>query len=487
VDTVLTMADFFGGINNIAKPDVIMNSGPLPPTNLGGAPPGFNGIPDGKINDTSTLLGDMHPYSYGGPARPGTQNGTLNIPHIVQRIIPSFELPEPSSQHLKNWIPISHGVCDGDIAFTLRAAFGAYPIIKDRNRLARRGNLNAVDVIVNLQTANYILRGLQEYLTSVIVQAENWGQLYLACGLDHYIPPSVLPILQSSPEYERMVDIITRQIIRPFGVPKGSDKQGGQHQGTHPKTVTWPVDHVLSFIVDGKCTNLMNFWRDAKLNVHAGDDFILTIVKKPWKTYELTSHSASMVTRSFGADGEFFQYVPDVRDREGTRREYSFWHIARSEIQLRPYTSASVNLCTTASAMTNGKLIECFWQPVFNSHLAQPPVIGGAGGGPAPLFAGGAGGAGGAPPFAGGGGGAGGAPPFAGGGGGGGGAPPFAGGAGGAGGAPPGEYLVAAIPDVPQVALDAPIVKSKGFTARTGAKTKAAQNVADDNNGSFFP
>jgi hypothetical protein len=448
------MADFFGGINNIAKPDVIMNSGPLPPTNLGGAPPGFNGIPDGKINDTSTLLGDMHPYSYGGPARPGTQNGTLNIPHIVQRIIPSFELPEPPHTHKKNWIPISHGVCDGDIAFTLRAAFGAYPIIKERNRLARRGNLNAVDVIVNLQTANYILRGLQEYMIAPVGdRAENWGQLYLACGLDNYVDPAGLPLFQNSAAYDKMVDIIARQIIRPFGVPKGSDKQGGQHQGTHPKTVTWPVDHVLSFIVDGKCTNLMNFWRDAKLDVHAGDDFILKIVKQPWKAYELTSHSASMITRFFTSDGEFFQYVPAVRDRSGAKRDYSFWHIARSEIQLRPYTSASVNLSTMASAMTNGKLIDCFWQPVFESQFPSherplaPPLA-------APAAAGAA------PPLA---------PPAA---------PPLA---------PPAQYMGAAIPDVPQMALDAPTGKNKGSGARTNAKTKAAQNMVDDNSSSFFP
>ena len=89
------MSDFFSGIySGIQRPDVVMNNGPLPPMSMnGGYPEGFNANPDGKINYTSSLLGDLDPYAYGEAARLSTQAAYLNIPHVAQRIIPSLEMP----------------------------------------------------------------------------------------------------------------------------------------------------------------------------------------------------------------------------------------------------------------------------------------------------------------------------------------------------------------------------------------------------------
>lgn len=90
-----TMSDFFSGLRGgFQQPDVVMNSGPLPPTNSAGMPPGFNGVPDGIIDMADNLLGDLQPYAYGKPARPGSQAGYQNIPHAVARIIPAIQLPE---------------------------------------------------------------------------------------------------------------------------------------------------------------------------------------------------------------------------------------------------------------------------------------------------------------------------------------------------------------------------------------------------------
>ena len=49
---------FFGDLHSgIRQPEVVMNAGPLPPENTGGYGAGMDGIPDGRINYNSTLLG----------------------------------------------------------------------------------------------------------------------------------------------------------------------------------------------------------------------------------------------------------------------------------------------------------------------------------------------------------------------------------------------------------------------------------------------
>lgn len=91
------MSDFFGSLHGgggIRRPDVVMNSGPLPPTSAIGGGPGFDGIPDGKIDYAGSLLGDVSPYAYGEADRLSTQTAYLNVPHRTQRIIPSLDLPE---------------------------------------------------------------------------------------------------------------------------------------------------------------------------------------------------------------------------------------------------------------------------------------------------------------------------------------------------------------------------------------------------------
>jgi hypothetical protein len=49
----------------------------------------------------------------------------------------------------------------------------------------------------------------------------------------------------------KLVDYLIKHVIKPFGIPKGSEKQGGQHQGSN-SPVTWPVDFVTAMLIDGK-------------------------------------------------------------------------------------------------------------------------------------------------------------------------------------------------------------------------------------------
>ena len=55
-----------------------------------------------------------------------------------------------------------------------------------------------------------------------------------------------------------LVDYLVKHVIKPFGIPRGSEKQGGQHQGSNAP-VLWPVDFVTAMVIDGKVINLVNF------------------------------------------------------------------------------------------------------------------------------------------------------------------------------------------------------------------------------------
>jgi hypothetical protein len=89
------MSDFFSDIYGAVRmPDSVMNNGPLPPMSTSGMPAGLDGSADASINAGSGLLSDMDPYAYGEANRLSTQTAYLNIPHVVQRIVPSVMLPE---------------------------------------------------------------------------------------------------------------------------------------------------------------------------------------------------------------------------------------------------------------------------------------------------------------------------------------------------------------------------------------------------------
>ena len=49
----------------------------------------------------------------------------------------------------------------------------------------------------------------------------------------------------------KLVDYLIKHVIKPFGIPRGSEKQGGQHQNSN-SPVLWPVDFVTAIVVDGK-------------------------------------------------------------------------------------------------------------------------------------------------------------------------------------------------------------------------------------------
>lgn len=291
------MSDFFGGIySGVRRPDVVMNDGPLPPLSIGaGYPAGFNGIPDGKIDYASSLLGDLDPYAYGEAARPGSQASYQPIPHVAQRIVPSLDLPEAQPFNMGgSFFRLSHQVrdlsllalvchksidgdeCiswqvdDGDVAFVIRAMFSPYELVAEKRRYNKQGRLFQVDPIVNLATVNYILHGLQRYGFDR-VDHKCWNTLWIALGIDEHfggggnyegrrfseemldtqkemdvanrerLKKNPDGTYDANPSFSmhhfrcslkmrvmrrKLVDYLIKHVIKPFGVPRGSEKQG---------------------------------------------------------------------------------------------------------------------------------------------------------------------------------------------------------------------------------------------------------------------
>lgn len=321
------MSDFFSDIYQGAQePDVVMNRGPLPPTSSAGMPPGFDGTADARIDYGSTLLGDLDPYAYGEPGRPGTQAAYLNVPHVAQRIVPQINLPESQPHNAGgSFFGLNHQVDDGDVAFVIRAMFSPYELVEDKNKYSRQGVLYAIDPVVNLATVNYILHGLQRYGFDRN-GAKNWNSLWVALGIDTHFGKHLGVAMQkceadlvalNSAQPRTKKDVLSRythcmsmghmrrmvasyiigHVIKPFGVPRGSEKQGGQHQGIVNKAVTWPVDLVTAMVIDGKVINLVNFWRQD--NISAGDDLLLYLEERKYTDYVLSHHPKSRKTQCF--------------------------------------------------------------------------------------------------------------------------------------------------------------------------------------------
>ena len=72
--------------------------------------------------------------------------------------------------------------------------------------------------------------------------------------------------------------------------------QGGQTQGTSAPNM-YPVDHVTSMLMDGKCINLINIWR--KHDISAGDDMIMVLRKVIPTDYVLARQSGSYNRQRF--------------------------------------------------------------------------------------------------------------------------------------------------------------------------------------------
>jgi hypothetical protein len=387
------MADFFSGVYGARFPDVVMNQGPLPGT--GGLPNPLHDTADGRINYNSSLLGDIEPYAYGEPGYLSSQNSYLNIPHRIQKIVPCLHLPEPNENRS---FMLSHPVDDGDISFTMRLDRNSEVCSGLSNRSMLRAGLGtAIDPMINLCTLNYILAGVQ-ICTQIPTVRNKWDQF-----MHHLDKKRFNGTVTQTYNYEDIKHIV-RHIIKPFGVAHGSEKQGGQHEGTM-SSVQWPVSFVVSLILDGKDANVVNIWNYH--DVEAGNDLVLrlkAVPLPPGGKFTLNHYPKSLTEKSFTPGllrqmtdntnvSHVWQLVPDIYSLDLEKPEELFdafaglnprfvpalqtpmvpdlawqqegyWHIARAQIHSRKYGLEAYYYNDLANNLRTGHMDVTF-QPCF--------------------------------------------------------------------------------------------------------------------------
>ena len=345
-----SMGDFFGGLRSgIQFPQVVMNQGPLPSS--GGLPAPLHEQADARINYGSSLLGDLTPYAYGEPGYLSSQNAYLNIPHKIQKIVPVVFLPEAKCP-ARDIVDLSHPIDDGDIAFVLRLNRNSMFCTGLKNGSMRRAGLGtAVDPFINLCTLNYILSGMQLGVTD---DASNlWVELLQNLdetrfgkqgGAGRNYTDAASPV-----NLNDIVHVI-RHCIRPFGVTRGSEKQGGQDEATS-SPATWPVSFVVSLTIDGKESNVLNIWHHHDMS--AGSDLVLRLKLMPIRQYTLNHYykgvkrqawDRATVPRMQGPNGmtHVWQLVPDLLSLEApTPKEFE---VMRGVLARMPASLVNVGL-----------------------------------------------------------------------------------------------------------------------------------------------
>lgn len=371
--------------NGIRRPEVIMNSGPLPsPSGLPGA---FNAHTDARINYGSALLGDVQPYAYGQPTHLADQTAFMAIPHKVPKIIPELRLPE--ARATDNTFSLSHSVDDGDVAFSLRVNRAASSLER-MHTFEKMEMSHTVDPQINLATVNYLMAGIQRYWNKP--ERVKWQQFM--------IDVNFLGSATSAKRDFTICDAIrfVTEVARPFGIVIGSEKQGGTHEGSLAP-VTFPVNFITTLAVCGRVENLVHMWRE--YNISAGDDLIFHLEYLPIcaadgsMDYILNHWRKNIIKQRFDWDPEgrnfAWQLVPAVYSaytpsqmREGyDYRDHGYWHICRTQVMRQAEITQKLEQHTKVqrcyhddSRFMRGGLIEVTFEPHFvrNRPLIQKRI-----------------------------------------------------------------------------------------------------------------
>lgn len=417
------MGDLFGGLRSgIQFPEVVMNQGPLP--GAGPLPRPLHDTPDARINYNSSLLGDLNPYAYGGPGYLSSQNAYLNIPHKIQKIVPVVYLPE-ARPGATDFFDVSHPIDDGDLAFVMRLDRNSLFCTGLKNGDMRRAGLGtAVDPLINLCTLNYILSGVQYGVTDR--PGDLWQELLF--NLDRVRFGKAVG--KSSRDYVadplNLGDIIhiVRHCVKPFGVTRGSERQGGQNE-SNMSPATWPVSFVVSLTIDGKESNVVNLWHHKDLS--AGDDLVLRLKLMPLRPYTLNHYYKGVKRQNWafppdqaGRERYAWQLVPDLFHIEGPRQDevklmearmamieprfrmlrgfssggnpggrmytirsdvpwqdLGYWHVGRSQVMTAKYGIEEYWHNDLANTLRTNHL-DITFQPVFHRTpvMIDPPLLG---------------------------------------------------------------------------------------------------------------
>jgi hypothetical protein len=270
--------------------------------------------------------------------------------------------------------------------------------------------------MINLCTLNYILAGMQ-ICTLLDATRPAWDRLFNY--LDKYRFPGY--VAGAGAHLYNFEDIkhLVRHLCRPLGVAHGSEKQGGQHEGSLAP-VTWPVDFVISLVLDGKDANMVNIWH--RFDVESGNDLVLRLKHvplPPGNKYTLNHYAKGLMEKTFSpnllqqirAGGghritHIWQLVPEVfsldleptyntvvnnpffpydpasvhprfvpRGLEYVWQQTGYWHIARAQIHCKHYGTEEYYYNDLANNLRTGHMDVTF-QPTFQAvpyrHLGAP-------------------------------------------------------------------------------------------------------------------
>ena len=376
------MGEFFSNIYGAQFPDVVFNSGPLP--SAGGLPAPLHDTADARINYGSTLLGDLSPYAYGEPGYQSSQSAFLNIPHRVQKIVPVLHLPEAKRATSGETFELSHPVDDSDVAFVLRLNRNSLFCTGLKNAtFSRMGLSTQVDPLVNLCTLNYLLSGIQ---LGIADQAGSnlWYEL-----LNNMDPKRFEPTrnLTANPIDLSDLQHVVRHCVRPLGIVRGSEKQGGQNEVTQ-SPATWPVCFVTTLVLDGKEANTLNLWHHH--GISAGDDLVLCLKPMPLKPYTLNhyykrvvrqrwsttqTHVWQLVPTTFHLDEEDEHPITEANWQATTPfwQERGYWHIGRAQVMAPKYGLGEYYADDMANQLKTHHLDMTF-QPMFCKVKGGPPT-----------------------------------------------------------------------------------------------------------------
>jgi hypothetical protein len=338
------MSDFFANLGGFRMPDVRMNQGPLP--SVAGGPVGSDGTPDGVINGSDSLLGNIEPYAYGESARAGSDSNYQQIPHRAQYIVLPLHLP---SQLNDSVLRVSHAVDNGDLAFVLMTRGRRW--FAPGEQVASSVPVS-LPLFANLEVVNYILACMQlaegapvAHKTSwAAIRAHLWKGAYdeSKCGDDEARRQHLFDCVQYS----------VQNLFKPHGICAGSEKQGGQHEETWAP-VQAAVNYTTTMTVDGQNRDLVNYWH--KQHICAGDRLTMVLElrnrgNKEGQTheYELTSYYKRPVSATIRSNRSYWQLVPHILHSDPSactdpqdHRVNGYWHIAQSFQGRRGFASGA--------------------------------------------------------------------------------------------------------------------------------------------------
>lgn len=367
---------------SFARPNAIFGPGPLP---THGANLGSGNLPGVIIDSTSDLLGGFKPGSYGENPTLNSLNAYQCIPHRVQRIVPAIRLPSPDG---RSFVNVCHQVTDGDLAFNVRMAYAPMDTMANtRRHFVRQNILHMCDILVNLPTANYIFHGVQSWIDNPTPDSY-WKEFTMSL-----LPSNMREMVKEWDEAVRhseeqkyvmrmrCVRFLVHNIV-PCGVAAGSEKQGGQHQGTVYRAATAPVDLVTSLVVQGRTEKLANLW--AAFEITPGDDLCIAPMRmdpgegRATLDFQMSIQKNNDRIYTVEVNYNYIYYTPCIKSDLLCAPFTMYWRIARPEVKKRKFHT--VPPCRfMASATSNGTPIQVGFSPYlckneirFNDYQLTP-------------------------------------------------------------------------------------------------------------------